>query len=96
MKIWLDDLRKPPEGYTWVKNQAELIALLESNQEVIKVMSFDHDLGDTEPDGYMIIKHLATHYLERWPQEIHVHSANPPGAANIKAFAEFVKNRILT
>ena len=96
MRIWLDDLRPAPDGFTHVKNLRELQKLLASNSDVIEVMSFDHDLGDGEADGYQIAKWLAENHLERWPLNLRVHSANPPGAANIRAFNEFVHNRLLT
>lgn len=96
MKIWLDDLRPPPDGFIHVKNFAELENLLTSNPDSIEVMSFDHDLGDGEKDGYEIAKWIAANHLERWPLEVRVHSANPPGAENIRAFDEFVRKRLLT
>lgn len=95
MRIWLDDCRLPPDGFIHVKNFAELQTLLAENSDTIEVMSFDHDLGDEEADGYQIAKWLAENYLERWPLEVHVHSANPPGSANIRAFDAFVRNRLL-
>jgi len=95
MRIWLDDLRSAPCGFIRVRNLAELQVLIDSNQEVIEVMSFDHDLGDGETDGYGIAKWLAEKHLDRWPLEVRVHSVNPPGAANIRAFDKFVRNHLL-
>ena len=95
MKIWLDDLRPPPKGFFHVRTLLELQTLLASSLDVIEVMSFDHDLGDGEKDGYQIAKWFAENYLERWPLVTRVHSANPPGAANIRAFDEFVRKRLL-
>jgi hypothetical protein len=51
MNLWLDDIRKPPEGWHWVKTPAQIIALLEMFAsptligEDIEWISFDHDLG---------------------------------------------------
>ncbi len=97
MKIWLDDCRTPPQGFYWVKNLAELIELLENDKSVIEIMSFDHDLGepDEEPSGYDIIKIMAEKYLDRWPEEIRVHSANPVGAKNIRCFDRNVRIHLL-
>lgn len=86
MKIWLDDIRVPLEGFIWVHNQRELEELLRSNAEEIEVMSFDHDLGDGEMDGYAIIKWLFRVHGDRYPNEVRVHSANPTGAENIRAY----------
>ena len=94
MYIWLDDLRRAPDGFIHVRNLAELQELIVLNSDVIEVMSFDHDLGEGEIDGYGIAKWFAKNYLERWPLEVRVHSDNPPGAANIRAFDQFVRNRL--
>ena len=98
MKIWLDDIRPAPCGYIHVRNLKALRALIDSTSDpvvIIEVMSLDHDLGQDEPDGYEIIKWFAENHLNRWPVSVLVHSANPPGAANIKAFDEFVRRRLL-
>lgn len=95
MRIWLDDLRPAPDGFIHVKNLAEFRDLIASNADEIEMMSFDHDLGDGEADGYQISKWFAENHLDRWPLEIKVHSANPPGAANIRAFDAFVRSRLL-
>ena len=44
MRVYLDDERKPPEGWQLVKWPDEAIALLE--QGVVEEISLDHDLGD--------------------------------------------------
>ena len=104
MKIWLDDQmsdpespkRWPPEGFIGVRNLAELKELLTRNLEKIEVMDFDHDLGEDEPSGYDIIKWMTEHHLDRWPREVLVHSANPPGAKNIREHDAFVRRRLLS
>ena len=106
MRIWLDDdpkyevggefisTRPAPPGFTHVHNLAELKQLLaERPDELIEVMSFDHDLGDGEPDGYEIIKWLVCEHAERYPDEVRVHSANGPCAANIEGHDVFVRRR---
>ena len=32
MKLWLDDVRKPPEGWAWAKTADEAIELLEAGE----------------------------------------------------------------
>ena len=95
MNIWLDDIRPAPQGFIHVRNLAELESLLNDCNAPIEIMSFDHDLGDGEPDGYEIIKWLANEWLGRWPGEVRVHSANPVGAKNICLFAENVCRYLL-
>lgn len=46
MKIWLDDVRTPPDNtWTWCKTAYEAIGKLISNSDKIEHVSFDHDLG---------------------------------------------------
>lgn len=91
MKIWIDDIRSAPREFIHIKTLSELKSLLEKNADAIEIISFDHDLGDGEPDGYQIIKWLAEHHLERWPQMVKVHSANPVGSENIRQYDKFIR-----
>lgn len=98
MRIWLDDFRECPLNWHHVKNKVQLEILLNhSIQHNIKVeiISFDHDLGLGEPDGYEIIKWMAKEYLHIWPKRIFVHSMNPIGKKNIEEFDKLVREKLL-
>jgi len=41
--MWLDDIRLPPDGWTWVKTAREAKELLAKG---VEWASLDHDLGD--------------------------------------------------
>ncbi len=43
MKLWLDDIRPAPEGWTWVYTVQAAAAKLE--QGIVTEASLDHDLG---------------------------------------------------
>ena len=61
MKIWVDDLRSVPEGYKWVRSVNQVVDLAEkaeTNEEMIKLLDLDHDLGDYYADGGDAIKLL--------------------------------------
>jgi len=80
MKIWVDDLRTPPdETWTWCKKSFDAIMLLANamidNQTVDK-MSLDHDLGGDDTTRKIV---LWCAYNNWWPVEVTVHSANPVG-----------------
>lgn len=85
MKLWLDDIRPPPDStWTWAKSSAVAIGLLST--EDITHISFDHDLGAGK-DGYFVAR-LIEFFANagvlprlKWT----VHSANPVGRANIEA-----------
>ena len=81
MKLWLDDVRPAPEGWAWVKNvQTARVALRLGK---VSEASLDHDLGEDEPTGYDLVS-----WMEEtgcWPSgQVHVHSANPVGAARMR------------
>jgi len=53
MRLWLDDIRKPPWGYDlWVKTADEAIAMLERHGSKIEHCSLDHDLAD---EHYLVL-----------------------------------------
>jgi hypothetical protein len=81
VKLWLDDVRTPPdETWTWVKTVAEAILLMQAG---VSEASLDHDLGTDEqgtglPEGRALVYWMAEHNC--WPSEaIAVHSANVVG-----------------
>lgn len=94
MKIWLDDVRDPPDPeWFWAKSFRDvqsaylLCAIYGATPEV---MSFDHDLGD-EKDGYDVIKWIVARYPQYYPDLVLVHSANGPGAENIEKYDEWYR-----
>jgi len=79
MKLYLDDERTPPEGWTLVRWPANAISILQSGE--VTELSLDHDLGnDAIGTGYDVLTWLEG---QVWGQDfvppgvIKVHSANP-------------------
>jgi len=99
MKVYLDDLRKAPEGWTHVYWPDEAITFLKTGQ--VDEISLDHDLGDDERGtGYDVVlwieEAVATEGF--YPPKIVVHSANSSarakmelGIASIMKFAKQLK-----
>lgn len=95
MKLWLDDLRKPPDDtWTWVRTYEECIRQFRSDKtfaelvqaEPIEVLSLDHDLG-TPQTGYDVVRWIERRVAEfgMVPPKLEVHSQNVVGRANILA-----------
>lgn len=78
MKVYLDDVRTPPEGWHLARWPNEVIALLKQGK--VTELSLDHDLGDDERGtGYDVVVWLEEAVATRAfvpPQRISVHSAN--------------------
>jgi hypothetical protein len=84
MKLWVDDIRPPPEDYDFLaKTYEEAVLLLQTG--IITYISLDHDLG-TEKTGYDIAKFIEENAINgRLPKmKCKVHSMNPIGVLNIK------------
>ena len=85
MKLYLDDYRDPPEGWTVVRTAKEAIRLLLSG--IVTDISLDHDLG-TKETGYDVISWLEEQVVcgrMKAPRTMQVHSANPVGKQRIMA-----------
>lgn len=76
MKVFLDDERAAPEGWTRVRWPEEAIALLEGGH--VEALSLDHDLGDDVRTGYDVLLWLEEAVATRGfvPPSIAIHSAN--------------------
>jgi len=90
MKIYLDDVRDTPKGWTRTYTVKETIGHLMYGK--VTELSLDHDLGATDPDntGYNVLKwmeekmHLTG---DDWfvPAAIFLHTDNPVGRERMKA-----------
>lgn len=95
MRVFLDDVRPAPEGWTLVGWPEEVIALLETGE--VEELSLDHDLGDDEHGtGYDVLVWIEEAVALRGfrPPVITIHSANAVGRqrmelalASIRRFA---------
>lgn len=98
MKIFLDDVREVPKGWTGVINVDEFRRLIEeahSKGEKIEAISFDHDLGENAEDGYDAAKWLSENYPQYILEDVQIdsHSDNPAGKENIEKFVDFCRRR---
>jgi hypothetical protein len=85
MKIWLDDIRPAPEGWTLAETVAEVIDLL--NKGGVEEISLDNDLGLGEPEGYLVldyIEHQLANFLIPPPKKIYIHTGNPVAAERMR------------
>jgi len=85
MKLWLDDLRKMPEGYDLhVKTASEAIRAL--IQHSVEEISLDHDLGLRGGTGYHVALYIEEEafYGNLRPLKWHLHSSNPVGVKKMR------------
>jgi hypothetical protein len=86
MKVYLDDERATPDGWTRVYWPDEAIRLLET--AAVEELSLDHDLGNDERGtGYDVILWIEEAVALRGfrPPKIYVHSANASARAKMAA-----------
>lgn len=85
MKLWLDDIRPAPFGWTWAKSVNQAIGLIK-NSDDFEEASLDHDLGDFAEfggNGVQLTDWLAENNV--WPDRITVHSSNIVGVRTMLA-----------
>ena len=88
-KIWVDDIRYPPNtDWIWVKsvNQAKTLIEILENTDSEMLISLDHDAGDYGPPDYIKILDWLEETSRNYP--IHIHSMNVVGVANMRAIIE--------
>jgi hypothetical protein len=56
IKIYLDDMRKTPDGFTRTYTVEETIELIKNNDGYIECVSLDNDLGDGLKEGREVMK----------------------------------------
>jgi hypothetical protein len=77
MKLWHDDIRRPPdESWTVARTNAEALTLLAEND--VTEASFDYQLAPGE-DGLELAKAMAVRELV--PPRVNCHSWSPGGAS---------------
>lgn len=98
MRVYLDDERTPPEGWTLVRWPDEAIALLEQGD--VEEISLDHDLGDDERGtGYDVVLWIERAVAQDGfiPPIMRVHSANSSARvkmeSGIRAIARLLRAR---
>lgn len=95
MKIYLDDKRKAPEGWTRTNTVKETIDLLRSREAI--ALSLDHDLG-TRSNGNDVLlwleEQVALHNFIP-PDEILIHSANAGAKPKMLAAIASIKRLAL-
>ena len=86
MNLWLDDVRHPPEDggpWLWVKTVEDAIVILKFDE--VEMVSFDHDLGTGQKDGYELAawveEEACTGRIKQFDWV--VHSQNPVGRKRI-------------
>ncbi len=92
MRVFLDDERTTPDGWTRVYWPDEAIQLLDSAE--VTHLSLDHDLGDdARGTGYDVIKWIEEAVLRRGyrPPHITIHTANPAARHRMEAGVAAIK-----
>lgn len=83
INLYVDDIRKCPDGFVVARNYDEAIELLNNN--TINILSLDHDLGideqGVEKNGYDIVKYICEHGIS--PKKIYIHTDNVVGRYNM-------------
>lgn len=92
MKLWIDDIRNPPdESWDWVTTSEAAIATMSFFQEdgmlwiPREAVSFDHDLGGDDTTRPVVIWMIENDFKF---DNYYVHSANPVGIDWLRGMIE--------
>lgn len=91
MRLWIDDERPAPEGWTQARTLVEALYYLYSMHGCITEIALDHDLGhpnyrDADLVASLIENLAADNYINRMRWRIL--TSNPNGATKIRAALE--------
>lgn len=75
INIYMDDLRKPPPGFTLAKTTEECLLLLRECE--VNILSLDYDLGPDDYNGSEIARRIVLEEL--FPREIYLHTSSASG-----------------
>ncbi len=79
MRIWIDDIRQSPEGWSWCISSEEAIHIFKyclAYKIPVEEVSFDHDLGGEDSTRRVILWMCENEF---WPEKVYVHTQNPVG-----------------
>ena len=86
MKLYVDDCRDAPMGWTIAKTFEEAMKYIASGK--VTHLSLDHDLGDEGTEtGYDVLKMIERAMIQVGftpPEVIKIHTANPAGYRNMR------------
>jgi hypothetical protein len=94
MKVYLDDIRPTPDGWTRTYTVEQTIELLKTGQ--VEELSLDNDLGSGQPEGFEVMKWLEeqviAHGFTTVPRHWRFHTDNIPRRWEMKAAARAIMN----
>ena len=96
MKLWIDDIRTPPDGYIWHKAINPALRFIRENYWLIDTIDFDHDAGEFRrggKDDYIVILNEMERLSKRGiiscnHMSFRFHSMNPVGVQNMRAIIQ--------
>ncbi len=94
MKLYLDDVRYPEDGWYIFRHPDEFLYILEENWERVTHISLDNDLGIGLKEGRQVLAEI-----EDWCEGIHphfeirVHSDNPVAIREMNLAIQRMKER---
>ncbi|WP_420008652.1 cyclic-phosphate processing receiver domain-containing protein [Xanthomonas sacchari] len=92
MRVFLDDERETPAGWTRAYWPDDVIALLQTGK--VEELSLDHDLGDdARGTGYVVVLWIEEAVALRSfvPPRMHVHSANTSAGDKMRRGIEAIE-----
>lgn len=91
MKIFLDDVRETPKGYTRTYTVEETINIIKENNGNIEIVSLDNDLGIGYEEGRKVLDWIEENDI--LPFNILLHTMNPVARNLMKVITKRIYNK---
>ncbi len=91
MKLFVDDVRTPPQGWSLARTVQEAVEFLGKN--AVDEVSLDYMIGDSLAQNFSpVARFIVTLPDDRRPRVVHIHTASSHGARELYGILEgFVK-----
>jgi hypothetical protein len=79
MKLYVDDVRPIPDGWTGARTVEEAVRILESDS--VEELSLDYMIGDSPENNFSpVARFVVTLPPEKRPRLVRLHTSSPSGA----------------
>jgi hypothetical protein len=90
-KLYLDDTRKPPNGWWIIRSTRQAIRLIRAGR--VEVISLDYDLGERRKNGCAVLDwlHKQVYLYDFKPPKILIHTMNPVGRQKMEKIKALIE-----
>ena len=94
MKLYVDDIRRPPAGWALARTVEEAIEKLDTG--MVSELSLDYVIGySAETNFTPVARHVASLPADKRPQVVYLHTSSSSGARELESILQGAVPRIV-